>query len=213
MNQTPITPIPRPTDEIHHLTKISTLPPEQRIGVVNGDLLKARRFDAIVNAANAALTPGGGLSGAIHQAAGPRLQRFCEEIKRERGEVKSGHAYTTHGGNLDPVNIIHAVGAKWNGRQACVDTTWDAYTSTLEQANKYRFRVIAVPLLGAGLYGWPVDKAVETAILATVEGLQECAHPHRVAFMTNVDAHYRELDDYLRKLLNKDDLPLIPVRD
>lgn len=206
---TDIKPIARSSEEIEHLEKQATAHWTDRIGILRGDLLAQNRVDAIVNAANQYLVPGGGLSGQIHSAAGPQLARFCKHlVDTVPGGIREGRAYTTHGGLLDPINIIHAIGARWDDERTCVEKTWSAYMSTVMEADKYNFRVIALPLLGSGLYGWPLDKAVETALHAVGEALTERC-PNRVVFVSNNDTHYNALRTSLDQIRREEDAPFI----
>jgi O-acetyl-ADP-ribose deacetylase (regulator of RNase III) len=120
--------------------------------------------DAIVNAANPELVPGGGVCGAIHRAAGPALADACRAI----GPCPAGEARITPGFNLPARHVIHAVGPRWRGgRRGEADLLASTYRSAIQLAVQHGLASIAFPALGTGIYGYPVDEAVRIAV-ATV---------------------------------------------
>lgn len=129
--------------------------------IVRNDIVKMKT-DAIVNAANINLKMGGGVCGAIFKAAGEkRLQKECDEI----GSCSVGQAVITDGYDLDAKHIIHTVGPIWRGGNSGEDKLlYKAYRSSLELALKHNMKSIAFPLISAGIYGYPKDKAMRIAI-------------------------------------------------
>jgi O-acetyl-ADP-ribose deacetylase len=129
---------------------------------VVGDLTE-QRVDAIVNAANEQLLPGGGVCGAIHRAGG-------EEIFDEAalfGGCATGDARATKAGRLPARHVIHAVGPVWHGGGAGEeDLLASAYRRSLEVAESLDCRTIAFPALSTGIYGYPPEKAAPVAIEA-----------------------------------------------
>lgn len=121
------------------------------------------RTDAIVNAANEGLWAGGGVCGAIFEAAGyDELQDACNRI----GHCDTGSAVITPGFKLAPC-IIHAVGPVWRGGHNNEERLlYGAYRSALELAKENDCESIAFPLISAGIFGYPVDKAWDVAIRA-----------------------------------------------
>ena len=119
---------------------------------------------AVVNAANEFLQEGGGVCGVIFNAAGAeRLQQACNEI----GGCPTGSAVITPAFDLDAKYIIHAVGPKWHGgSHGEPDFLYGAYYRALELAAENGCRSIGFPLISAGIYGYPVDKAWEVAMSA-----------------------------------------------
>jgi O-acetyl-ADP-ribose deacetylase (regulator of RNase III) len=118
-------------------------------------------LDAIVNAANAELLPGGGVCGAIHAAAGPELVRACSEI----GGCPTGEARTTPGFGLAAKFVIHAVGPVWRGGGAGeAELLASAYRSALVEAREHGCHSIAFPAISTGIYGYPLEEATRIAV-------------------------------------------------
>ncbi len=120
--------------------------------------------DAIVNAANPELRPGGGVCGAIHRAAGPALARACAEL----GGCPTGGARITPGFDLPARFVIHAVGPVWTGGGRGEPVLLaDAYRSSLALAEEHGCRSIAFPALSTGIYGYPLREATMIAVDTT----------------------------------------------
>ena len=133
------------------------------IHILNTDITKLR-VDAIVNAANPFLLPGGGVCGAIYRAASPiKLAVACAKI----GSCKTGHAVITSGFNLQVKYIIHAVGPRWKGGDRDEQRLlYSAYTESLRLAKKFDCHSIGFPLISSGIYSYPKDMAWATALNA-----------------------------------------------
>ena len=128
------------------------------------DDITTLHVDAIVNAANPELLPGGGVCGAIHRAAGPELARAC----REHHGCPTGDARITRGFKLPARYVIHAVGPVWHGgSQGEPELLAGAYRASLELARSNGCRSIAFPAISTGIYGYPLDDATRVAV-ATV---------------------------------------------
>lgn len=126
--------------------------------------------DAIVNAANEGLWEGSGVCGAIfHDAGSFEMTKACEKI----GGCKTGNAVITPGFNLPAKYVIHAVGPKWTGGDNNEPKLlYSAYKQSLLLAKEYNLRSIGFPLISAGLYGYPADKAWRKAIQACIDFIQ-----------------------------------------
>lgn len=132
------------------------------IEVWQGDIT-ALRVDAIVNAANQGLRGGGGVDGAIHHAAGPRLA----EAGGALAPCPRGEARTTPAFDLDPPvrHIIHTVGPVWrDGTRGEPDTLAACYRSSLAAADEAGARTVAFPAISTGIYGFPPDLAATVAV-------------------------------------------------
>lgn len=129
------------------------------IQMVRNDITKMQ-VDAIVNAANTALTPGGGVCGAIHRAAGPELAKECQALQG----CMTGRAKITKGYRLPARYVIHAVGPVWYGGSRGEEMHLSScYRESLQLARQYQCKSIAFPLISSGLYGYPKAQALKIA--------------------------------------------------
>lgn len=135
--------------------------------------------DAIVNAANESLAPGGGVCGAIHRAAGPDLARACASI----GPCPTGEARLTPGFDLPAKFVIHAVGPAWRGGNAGeAELLTSAYRSAMRLADEHRLRSVAFPAISTGIYGYPLATATEIAVEAVRGALEAGSSVTEVVF-------------------------------
>ena len=149
-----------------------------RIRVVEGDITRMD-VDAIVNAANEPLLGGGGVDGAIHQAAGPGL---VEECRKLRG-CPTGHAKVTGGHRLLARHVIHTVGPVYDGggyREA--ELLRSCYRESLRLAADAGLESLAFPCISTGIYGYPQHEACEVAVSAVVEWLATRDLPRVITF-------------------------------
>jgi O-acetyl-ADP-ribose deacetylase (regulator of RNase III) len=147
-----------------------------RIELHQGDITRLA-LDAIVNAANEQLLPGGGVCGAIHRAAGPKLAEACRAI----GHCATGAAAITPGFDLPAGHVIHAVGPVWHGGgQGEAALLAGAYTSALALCAKHGLKTVAFPAISTGIYGYPLAEAAKVAV-GTVRAWLEPL-PERVVF-------------------------------
>lgn len=154
--------------------------PLDRIEVWQGDITTLG-VDAIVNAANAALSGGGGVDGAIHRAAGPELLAECRTL----GRCPTGEARLTRGYRLPARFVIHAVGPVWRGGDhGEAALLAGCYRAALEISRTHALRSIAFPGISTGIYGYPVDDAARVATGAVLELLGRSELPERVIFCT-----------------------------
>src|SRR5690606_38661570 len=133
----------------------------------------------IVNAANEALAPGGGVCGAIHAAAGPALAEACAAL----GGCPTGSARMTPGFRLRARHVIHAVGPAWQGGDRGEPRLLAAaYRSEIRCAAEANLASVAFPAISTGIYGYPLGAATEIAVRAVSHSLREAPSIHRVVF-------------------------------
>jgi len=140
---------------------------KSRLQFVVGDIT-AQDTEAVVNAANSQLAPGGGVAGAIHRAAGPGLWEECRKL----GGCRTGEAKISSGHNLPNRYVIHTVGPVYRGTEDDPLLLRSCYLSSLRLADEKGIRSISFPALSTGIFGYPVDKAAAVAIRAIREYLE-----------------------------------------
>lgn len=147
--------------------------------------------DAIVNAANPQLKMGGGVCGAIFRAAGPQaLQAACDQI----APCPTGSAVITPGFELNAKYVIHTPGPVWHGGHENEETLLrSCYTQSLRLAARHELTSVAFPLISAGVYGYPRQQALQTAVSAISDFLTDPRSPDMDVTLVLYDrCSYRE---------------------
>ena len=137
-----------------------------QIEIVRGDLTAQPDVDAIVNAANSSLLGGGGVDGAIHRAAGPRLLDACRELRRTSlpDGLRVGRAVATGAFDLPNKWVIHTVGPIYLDHDHPEHLLASCHTESLAVADELGARRVAFPAISCGVYGYPVHEAAPIAL-------------------------------------------------
>src|SRR4030043_89031 len=125
--------------------------------------------EAIANAANRRLSPGGGVSGAIHRAAGPQLWEQCKKL----GGCNTGEAKLTRGYNLKAKYVIHTVGPVYSNSINDAEDLKDCYRNSLLLASRKNIKSISFPSISTGIFGYPVKDASMIALKTIINFLKE----------------------------------------
>lgn len=129
--------------------------------------------DAIVNAANSSLLGGGGVDGAIHAAAGPKLLEQCRRVRDQRGPLPAGQAVATEAGDLKVRFVIHTVGPVWYGGERNEPQILEnCYCNSIAEAQRLHCTSISFPSVSTGAFGYPVDLASQVAMRTVTDVLQ-----------------------------------------
>ncbi len=168
-----------------------------KIRVIKGDIITAS-VDAVVNAANAELIPGGGVDRAIHLAAGPLLAKAV----RAHHRCETGSAVLTPGFNLKAKWVIHAVGPIWNEHETEMEHSRllrQTYQSIFALAIKHQFLSIAIPNISTGVFRFPKPLAAKIAIEETKLCLKTNPNMKVIEFYCFEEDNYQIYQDLLAK--------------
>jgi O-acetyl-ADP-ribose deacetylase (regulator of RNase III) len=146
----------------------STRVSDVTLTLIQGNIVEMHA-DAIVNAANHALSGGGGVDGAIHDAGGPSILEECRTI----GGCPTGSAVVTNAGNLSAKYIFHAVGPIYRYHVNPAGLLQSAYQTCLDLAEQYHLESIAFPSLSTGAFGYPPREAATIALRTIIEHLKQ----------------------------------------
>ncbi len=150
-----------------------------KIEIVQGDITDQPDIDAVVNAANAQLTTGGGVAGAIHKAAGPKLEKEATK----QAPIEPGEAVITDAFELPNDYVIHALGPVYGRDKPSTELLSRCYRNSLGLADEKELTSVAFPSISTGAFGYPQDEAAEVALLAVKEKATELEHVKHVRFV------------------------------
>lgn len=167
------------------------------VELVVGDIANQPDVDAVVNAANAQLLPGGGVAGAIHRAAGPGLAAECRPL----APISPGEAVITGGHGLPNGFVIHCLGPVYGTDRPEDELLAACYRNALELADRHGLESIAFPAISTGVFGYPVELAAEVALGAVVATACRLESVRTVRFVLSDDRVLRLHDGVLRRLL------------
>lgn len=139
-----------------------------RLQIVKGDIT-AQETEAVVNAANKRLAPGGGVAGAIHRAAGPELYKECKKL----GGCQTGEAKITDAYKLPADKVIHTVGPVYSHSEDPERDLRNSYRNSLELALESGIETISFPAISTGAFGYPTEEAAEVSLHEIKRFLEE----------------------------------------
>ncbi len=168
------------------------------IELIQGDITE-QDTEAIVNAANERLIPGGGVDGAIHRKGGPSI---LEELKSKYTHCPTGQAVITGAGNLKAKYVIHAVGPIYkDGKSEESELLESAYKNSLLKALEFNINSISFPALSTGAYGYPLEDAAKVALKTVIEFLKSYQKPKLVRFVLWGEQSYKIFEKVLNTLV------------
>jgi len=151
---------------------------------VQGDITRQPDVDAVVNAANAALMPGGGVAGAIHRAAGPELAAECRPL----APIRPGRAVITGAHRLPNRHVIHCLGPIHGQDEPADELLASCYREALRLADAHGLGSIAFPAISTGAFGFPVEPAARIAIATIADEAPRLQSVSRVRFVLHTAA-------------------------
>ncbi len=172
--------------------------------LVTGDITE-QDTEAIVNAANERLIPGGGVDGAIHRKGGPSIAEEARKI----GRCPTGQAVVTGAGRLKARYVIHAVGPIYrDGRSGEADLLASAYREALKRARELGLKSVAFPSLSTGAYGYPLEEAAPVALGTILSFLKENEYPQLVRMVLWGEKAYEAYRHALAELVKREGLAM-----
>lgn len=167
-----------------------------KIQIITGDITTLK-VDAIVNAANSTLLGGGGVDGAIHRAAGPKLVTECSTL----GGCETGDAKITKGYDLPAKYVIHTVGPVWHGGgKGEPELLRSAYRRCFEVASENGVTSIAFPAVSCGVYGYPMREGAVIALSEAMKAAGNNPSPELIVFVLFNDQAAQVYRDAAAKL-------------
>jgi O-acetyl-ADP-ribose deacetylase (regulator of RNase III) len=175
-----------------------------RIDILRGDIT-AQHVDAIVNAANSSLYGGGGVDGAIHQAAGIELIEHCRSLRRTTWPqgLPTGQATASPGGALAAQWVIHTVGPKyWEYPDGGAELLAACHRNAMQVVADIGARSVAFPAISCGIYGWKPAEAAPIALGAVREMLTMLPNVTLVQFVLFNDNTFEAFQRAARELID-----------
>jgi O-acetyl-ADP-ribose deacetylase len=164
---------------------------------IRGDITSQEDVEAVVNAANARLEPGGGVAGAIHRAAGPDLAKEAVPL----GPIEPGEAVITGAHGLPNRYVIHTLGPVYGQDRPEAELLAGCYRNSLSLAEDNGIESIAFPAISTGIFGYPVEDAAKVALQTVREETERLERVHLVRFVLfgkrDLEVHERVLSRLL----------------
>jgi O-acetyl-ADP-ribose deacetylase (regulator of RNase III) len=167
------------------------------IETVVGDITRQNDMDAVVNAANAELMPGGGVAGAIHRAAGPGLAEEC----RAYAPIAPGQAVISAGHDLPNPHVVHCLGPVYGVDEPSDRLLADCYRNALDVADARGLSGVAFPAISTGAFGYPMEGAAGVALQTVVEHVPSLGSVKHIRFVLTDERVQRVHDDILGRLV------------
>jgi O-acetyl-ADP-ribose deacetylase len=158
-----------------------------RIEITRGDITAQPDIDAVVNAANAELLPGGGVAGAIHAAAGPELRRACRPL----APIEPGQAVITAAFGLPNRYVIHVLGPRFGIDEPAADLLAACFERAVALADEHELTSIAFPAVSTGAFGYPVAEAAPVALAAAQRAAERARTVRLVRFVLHGEHELR----------------------
>jgi O-acetyl-ADP-ribose deacetylase len=168
---------------------------DRKLELVIGDIT-AQDTQAVVNASNSRLAPGGGVAGAIHRAAGPGLWEECSRL----GGCATGEAKLSGGHNLLNKYVIHTVGPIYSGSSSDPVLLGSCYRRSLEIADKNNIKTISFPALSTGIFGYPPKDAAEVAFKTIIDYFKNPSNINLVRMVLYDEASYKVHAEVLKEM-------------
>ncbi|MCS7152294.1 MAG: macro domain-containing protein [Endomicrobia bacterium] len=166
------------------------------IQCVQGDITKQPDVEAIVNAANAYLKPGGGVAGAIHRAAGPELEKECSKY----APIKVGEAVITKAYNLPNKYVIHCLGPRYGIDKPEDKLLADCYINAIKLAEENKITSIAFPAISTGIFGYPIEDATKVVLKTVFTLVKRITYLKIIRFVLFSEQDYIVYCKYLDEL-------------
>lgn len=161
-----------------------------------GDITAQPDMEAIVNAANAELRPGGGVAGAIHRAAGPGLDEECRPL----APIRPGQAVITTAHHLPNKWVVHCLGPVYGRDEPSDQLLSSCYRNALLLAEEKASSSIAFPAISTGVFGYPIEPAARVAIEAVLQTLPQLSSVRKVRFVLHSDSDLQVHERTLKAL-------------
>lgn len=170
-----------------------------KIELVAGNIVEQPDVDAVVNAANAELLPGGGVAGAIHRAAGPGLAEECRPL----APISPGEAVITGGHQLPNPHVIHCLGPVYGVDRPEDELLAACYRNALTLADQHGLRSVAFPAISTGAFGYPMEPAAQVALGAVLASIDRLGSVRTVRLVLDSERALEVHDEALRRLVER----------
>lgn len=167
-----------------------------RIELARGDITEQPDVDAVVNAANAQLTIGGGVAGAIHRRAGPQLERETRPL----APISPGQAVITGAHGLPNERIIHCLGPVFGRDEPSDELLAACFRNALQLADEHRLRSVAFPAISTGAFAYPVEEAADVSLRAVADSVERLEHVELVRFVLFSPSDLETFEEALARL-------------